>query len=715
MTNTTRRLFTDNIGGRDPSTFVGNKGDVVFNEDTMTFTFHDGQTPGGHTIGGGSSTPAVSAPAFVSLSEDPDPQQLTLAAGWDFVPATDVQQDLGHPSLRWRDLYLSGNTIHMNGFTISAANSSSLVYNGEPIASVSSATSIATNISQAEVQAAVPAIQAAVTESVAQTVTESVTASVAVDLENITTKSVTFEDVNVEIANTQQVITQTDWEPQTFAFGEKVVLGRAPAGGPLINWLVDGIDDADWGNLYNAEWARGPALVDTWGSDVTSLTYETEMDDFSVDLDVVEFEAHVTSGQYVLYHADSERYWKFDFHTWEYSDDNAIATEYTTNGITNLKPPAFSYTRTEYSDPTTGTLDPATAVTFTVTGWDDAHNVDVLIPGENGLAIHRGMKNGLGNPLADNGEDLNNTSLGYPALTEWAVVNDFVEAIDPTLVFYNELEDAYGGSLGNKIVGSKAVMKNTVDGKLFGFEFTSWTQGGNGGGWSATVTELDSTVKAGITFKDGSVLATKPGNVSTKNEWTQNYWLGDATAPLVFFENYDIGNNAVAHSTDTIMGYNQWGLLKQNSFDRDVVWLRADNIFSVGKVATYDLAVQEFYSSYSGQYSHAYSYGRYDLGRRSHTMRIKLASWASDSTIKLYNNYTGSAGFQGHYTTNVVIENDHATRIANVVGDGITINVKPGVTNSPCAPGEIWNYTINVYTDSSRVAHFTMIDCYQIA
>jgi hypothetical protein len=94
---------------------------------------------------------------------------------------------------------------------------------------------------------------------------------------------------------------------------------------------------------------------------------------------------------------------------------------------------------------------------------------------------------------------------------------------------------------------------------------------------------------------------------------------------------------------------------------------------------------------------------------------VKVQNWAQDANVRIYNGYGGTANFLGHFRTNFIIENNHATRVGNFISDGtITLNVKPGVTVSSFAPGEIWCYTVETYTDSARVPHFTIVDCYQI-
>jgi hypothetical protein len=70
---------------------------------------------------------------FPGLTADSETQTVTLNEGWSFVPATNIQQDLGSPTNRFRDLYLSGNTIDIGENTLSIDPEGDLVYNGVEI------------------------------------------------------------------------------------------------------------------------------------------------------------------------------------------------------------------------------------------------------------------------------------------------------------------------------------------------------------------------------------------------------------------------------------------------------------------------------------------------------------------------------------------------------------------------------------------------------
>ncbi len=67
------------------------------------------------------------------ITSNTQAQTVTLDAGWSFIPATNEQQDLGSPTRRFRDLYLSGNTIDLGQNTLSIDTEGDLTYNGVEI------------------------------------------------------------------------------------------------------------------------------------------------------------------------------------------------------------------------------------------------------------------------------------------------------------------------------------------------------------------------------------------------------------------------------------------------------------------------------------------------------------------------------------------------------------------------------------------------------
>jgi hypothetical protein len=55
-TNTTYRIYVEKIGAQEPSTFVGDEGELFYDPFVPTIKLSDGTTAGGVSIGGGGSS-----------------------------------------------------------------------------------------------------------------------------------------------------------------------------------------------------------------------------------------------------------------------------------------------------------------------------------------------------------------------------------------------------------------------------------------------------------------------------------------------------------------------------------------------------------------------------------------------------------------------------------------------------------------------------------
>lgn len=82
------------------------------------------------------------------LTSDSANSIVYLDAGWHFLPSTDIQQDLGSLSNRFRDLYLSGNTIYMEEATLSTDGLGNLFFNGKDVFDFAYQKNKPTNLSQ---------------------------------------------------------------------------------------------------------------------------------------------------------------------------------------------------------------------------------------------------------------------------------------------------------------------------------------------------------------------------------------------------------------------------------------------------------------------------------------------------------------------------------------------------------------------------------------
>lgn len=138
--------------------------------------------------------------------------------------------------------------------------------------------------------------------------------------------------------------------------------------------------------------------------------------------------------------------------------------------------------------------------------------IDILIPDDGegaGVAIARDSNgNGIFNPYREGSWD----SDVSPGGTLWNI-DGWTDLSDVESRTYTPLYEAFGfGGLGNKIVGTECVMYLPDNGKYYTVKFDSWTQGGNGGGFTYTRRELDlANLQEGIRFSDGTRLKSAEG------------------------------------------------------------------------------------------------------------------------------------------------------------------------------------------------------------
>lgn len=107
---TTYKILVEKLGGADPSTFKPKEGEIFYDPTTGTLKVSDGATLGGNGL----------------------PVALQGTVTGHLIPDTNDAYDLGSAELKFRDMYLSDNTIHTESGSISTENNV-LSYNGEPV------------------------------------------------------------------------------------------------------------------------------------------------------------------------------------------------------------------------------------------------------------------------------------------------------------------------------------------------------------------------------------------------------------------------------------------------------------------------------------------------------------------------------------------------------------------------------------------------------
>jgi hypothetical protein len=129
------------------------------------------------------------------------------------------------------------------------------------------------------------------------------------------------------------------------------------------------------------------------------------------------------------------------------------------------------------------------------------------VPEGSGVGITRGENQGIYNPYQEADWNQNNSPVG----TEWNMDgwNDLSDIESRT---YTNFYDAIGGQLGNNIVGANLIMHIIGTNIYYAIKFLSWTQGGNGGGFSYVKYAINlNEIEEGITFADGTVLKSAAG------------------------------------------------------------------------------------------------------------------------------------------------------------------------------------------------------------
>ena len=103
-------------------------GDISYDANTGTFSY------AAPTLDVNQLTDTTNLLADIDgLTADSANSIVYLDAGWHFLPSTDIQQDLGSLTNRFKDLYLSGNTIYMDEAQLSTDNVGNLFFNGKDV------------------------------------------------------------------------------------------------------------------------------------------------------------------------------------------------------------------------------------------------------------------------------------------------------------------------------------------------------------------------------------------------------------------------------------------------------------------------------------------------------------------------------------------------------------------------------------------------------
>lgn len=219
----------------------------------------------------------------------------------------------------------------------------------------------------------------------------------------------------------------------------------------------DGLSPA--GTLWNK---------DGWG-DLTNLNQRIYLSFYETFL---RYGNNVLTAEAVMKDVANNKYYKFDFTVWGNSGQGAPLT----------------YIRTQIN-PTTGATigDP---VTFVKAGYADPTQVNDPI--DTNLTIARGNNQSIYNIALEQGYSTQGDGRDSPEGTLWNA-DSWGTLRDVKQRYYDTFYSVLGQQVGNNILGTELVMHDTINDKYYAIKFNSWTQSGNGGGFSYTRQQINTS------------------------------------------------------------------------------------------------------------------------------------------------------------------------------------------------------------------------------
>ena len=441
----------------------------------------------------------------------------------NITPGANVTYDLGAPGAEWNSLYVSGNTIYIGGTPLSIDNTGNLVVNGNTVSGGGGSVQpyleltndpfiIQPVILENPVTVTAPVSGQGATVDVvigAGPVIDSLTINNAgsgyvvgqrykvwyynVGGQNGTPSNILFEIATVGASgeiltvNTPAFEGVADNVPATYS-GVSIemyssVVDEISPGVVLTRGINQGLYNIAEELEYDNNSYASPLLTE-WNGDGWTNLVGIGNRSFTTFRSALGGQVgnNIVSAELVMRDTTTDKYYKFDFSNWGQNNGGS-----------------YSYTRTEITDPNY----------FRKT--DNGSEVDVIIPDDGagaGVGITRAGNNGIYNPYREGSWDGDVT----PSGTQWNL-DGWDDLSDVETRTYTNFFAAYGnGGLGNKVPGSKAVMYVPDNGKYYAIQWLSWTQGGNGGGFSYVRNELDLTqLQQGVKFTDGTVLTSASG------------------------------------------------------------------------------------------------------------------------------------------------------------------------------------------------------------
>ena len=121
MSNVTYKLFAEKLGGTNPESYVGDAGDIFFDPSSGQLKVSDGSTAGGKNL----------IDTYMLGESGNDIVALFEHFDGDLIPS-DSTYSLGSEAKPWKELWVTNNSIHVGGSTISSTDGK-LNFGGSPV------------------------------------------------------------------------------------------------------------------------------------------------------------------------------------------------------------------------------------------------------------------------------------------------------------------------------------------------------------------------------------------------------------------------------------------------------------------------------------------------------------------------------------------------------------------------------------------------------
>jgi hypothetical protein len=453
------------------NTYTGPIGEITVDTGLDTIRVHDGVTPGGTIIPTQANAYAYANLAvgdlqtqIDTLTANTEAQQTLISNIIDgtttfgnLLPSANVVYSLGSAIAQWKDLYVSSDTIYIGGTALSVSGGNLLI-NGSPVQGGGTGVVTVTaeeyddnivyyNPSTQELTYAanpgrtiLPYVELTNNPFIFEPY---VGEAISFTKEDYATGAEATDEVDTGLAITRgeqrgiyNPYLELQWDRETND-------GTSPLG---TLWNIDG-----WEDLTNVADRRYYSFYDINNGQIGNNVLNTE---------------------YVMKDTANNRYYKFVFTVWGNNSNGAPVT----------------YTRQEI-DGTTGE-DIGEPVEFVKAGYADP--TEVNDPIDTDLTITRGNNQGIYNIALETSWSSQGDGEDSPEGTLWN--NDgWGQLNDVKQRTYTTFLEALGYAIGENILGTELVMWDTINDKYWAVKFSAWTQNGDGGGFSYTRQQINTS------------------------------------------------------------------------------------------------------------------------------------------------------------------------------------------------------------------------------